>query len=67
VLEKEYPCAEEIAIPEEISDKEMIDFIVKHTLYRENEVIDMINTGTDLKELYLEILEIQDSNRRYGF
>lgn len=67
VLDKEYPCAEEIIIPEEITDKEMMDFIVKHTLYRENEVINMINTGTDLKELYLEILEIQDSNRRHGF
>lgn len=65
-LDKEYPCAEEITVSEDISDKEMIDFIVKHTLYRENEVINMINTGTDLKEFYLEILEIQDRHKRMG-
>jgi hypothetical protein len=66
-LDKEYDCAPEITVPEDISDKEMIDFIVKHTLYKENEVIDMINTGTDLKDFYLEILEIQDNHRRIGF
>lgn len=65
-LDKEYPCAAEITVSEDMSDKEMIDFIVKHTLYRENEVINMINTGTDLKELYLEILEIQDRHKRMG-
>jgi hypothetical protein len=66
-LDKEYDCVPEITVPEDISDKEMIDFIVKHTLYKENEVIDMINTGTDLKDFYLEILEIQDNHRRIGF
>jgi len=66
-LDKEYDCAPEITVPKDISDKEMIDFIVKHTLYKENEVIDMINTGTDLKDFYLEILEIQDNHRRIGF
>jgi hypothetical protein len=66
-LDKEYDCAPDITVPEDISDKEMIDFIVKHTLYRENEVIDMINNkGVDLKEFYLEILEIQDRHKRLG-
>lgn len=67
-LDKEYDCAPEITVPEEISDKEMIDFIVKNTLYRENEVIDMItNKGVDLKEFYLEILEIEEMKNRMGF
>ena len=65
-LDKEYPCADEITVSEDISDEEMIEFIVKNTLYRENEVINMINTGTDLKEFYLEILEIQDRHKRMG-
>jgi hypothetical protein len=65
-LDKEYECAPEITVPEDISDKEMIDFIVKNTLYREDEVINMINTGTDLRDFYLEILEIKDTQRRIG-
>lgn len=66
-LDKEYNCADEITVPEDISDEEMIDYIVQNTLYRKQEVIDKIKNGQDLKDFYLEILEIQEMKNRMGF
>ena len=67
-LEKEYSCAEDIEVPENISDEEMIDFIEKNTLYRRDEILQKIENGeTTLKDFYLEILETKDRQNRYGF
>jgi hypothetical protein len=67
-LDKDYPCAPDIEVPENISDEEMIDYIVKNTLWRRDEVMNMINNGErDLKDFYLDILETVDSKNRYGF
>lgn len=66
-LEKEYPCAAEITVPEDISDEEMIEYIVKNTLWTRDEVMNIINNGErDLKDFYLDILETVDSRQRYG-
>jgi len=66
-LEKEYPCAAEITVPEDISDEEMIEYIVKNTLWTRDEVMNIINNGErDLKDFYLDILETVDSKQRYG-
>jgi len=68
VLEKEYPCAPEITVPEDISDEEMIKYIVKNTLWSRDEVMNIINDGErDLKDFYLDILETVDGRERYGF
>lgn len=67
-LDKEYICAEDVKLPENISDEEMINYIVDNTLYRKQEILDKINNGeVELKELYLEILEMNDRKKRYGF
>lgn len=68
VLDKEYPCAPDIAAPEDISEEEMIEYIVKNTLWKRDEVVNIINNGErDLKDFYLDILETVDNRERYGF
>ena len=68
VLEKEYPCSAEITIPEDISDEEMIDFIVNNTLYTRQQVMNIIENGErDLRDFYLEILENNDRREKLGF
>lgn len=60
-------CIPEPEKTEGISDEEMIDYIVKNTLYNKNEVIEKINSGEDLEELYLHIVDIQNRKRITGF
>ena len=49
--------------PEGITDQEMIDFIVKNTLYKEKEVLKKLESGEEeLEEFYLQIVDIV--NRR---
>jgi len=68
VLDKEYPCAPDMTVSEDISDEEMIEYIAKNTLWRKDEVVNMINNGErDLRDFYLDILETVDSRERYGF
>lgn len=56
-------CVPEPEKPKDITDEEMIDFIVNNTLYRRNEVIDRINSGLEtLEDFYLHILD--NKNRR---
>lgn len=59
-------CIPEPEKPEGISDEEMIDYIVKNTLYNKNEVIEKINSGVDLEEFYLHIVDIQNRKRITG-
>lgn len=67
-LDKEYDCASEISVPEDISDEEMIEFIYKNTAYTKDEVVSKINNGErDLKDFYLDILETKDRKKRYGY
>lgn len=57
-------CVPEPELPEGITDEDMIDYIVGHTLYTEQNVLDRIKSGDeDLKELYLHIVDIQNNNR----
>jgi len=68
VLDKEHDCAPDITVPDNISDEEMIEYIVKNTLWRKDEVVNIINTGErNLRDFYLDILETVDSHKRYGF
>lgn len=63
VMENTYDCIPEPVKPEGITDEEMIDYIVKHTLYRKQEVIDKIQSGErNLEDFYLDILNT--TNRR---
>lgn len=65
--ERDNKCVPEPEKPEGITDEEMIDYIVKNTLYNKKEVINKINSGEDLEELYLHIVDIQNRKRITGF
>jgi hypothetical protein len=52
------PCVPEPVKPEGITNEEMIDFIVKNTAYRRQEVINKIRFGErDLEDFYLDVVE----------
>ena len=56
---KDEDCLEESVKPEGITDKEMIDYITKNTLYTEKDVIERIESGDEnLDDLYLQIMDI---------
>jgi hypothetical protein len=56
-------CVPEPEKPEGITDDEMIDFIVKNTLYSKPEVLQKIESGErDLEDFYLDIVDVV--NRR---
>jgi hypothetical protein len=56
---KDEDCIEESVKPEGITDKEMIDYITKNTLYTEKDVIEAIESGNEiLEDLYLQIMDI---------
>jgi hypothetical protein len=56
---KDEDCIEESVKPEGITDKEMIDYITKNTLYTEKDVIEAIESGDEnLDDLYLQIMDI---------
>jgi hypothetical protein len=56
---KDEDCLEESVKPEGITDKEMIDYITKNTLYTEKDVIEAIESGDEnLDDLYLQIVDI---------
>ena len=60
-------CIPEPEKPEGISDEEMIDYIVTHTLYNKKEVIEKIESGENLEDFYLHIVDIQNRKRITGF
>jgi hypothetical protein len=52
-------CIPESVKPEGITDEEMISFIDKNTLYKRQEIINMVSSGErDLEDFYLDIVEI---------
>ena len=67
-LDKDYECTPEPEKPEGITDEEMIDFIVRNTLYSKEDVIEKINSGKEnLEDLYLHIVDIQNKERILRF
>jgi hypothetical protein len=64
ITDREIECRPEPVKPEGITDEEMIDYIVKNTLYNYDEVIRKIESGDeDLEELYLHIVDNQERKR----
>jgi hypothetical protein len=66
-LDRDYECTPEPKKPEGITDEEMIDFIVRNTLYKKEDVIEKIKSGEDLEDIYLHIVDIQDRERILRF
>lgn len=67
-LDREHPCIPEPVKPEGITDEEMIDFIVKNTLYTKPDVIKKIESGErDLEDFYLDIAGIVKQREIKGF
>ena len=67
VWDKEHDCLPEPVKPEKITDEEMIDYIVKHTLYTKDDVIDKIESGErDLEDFFLDILDNQNRKKNRG-
>jgi hypothetical protein len=68
LMDNENNCVPEPVKPEGITDEEMIDFIVKNTLYTKEEVLDKINSGErELEDFYLEIVDIVNRKIIQGF
>lgn len=68
VWDKEHDCLPEPFKPEGITDEEMIDYIVKHTLYTKDEVIGRIKSGKeDLDDFYLHIMDSQNRKKNRGY
>jgi hypothetical protein len=66
--EKNHECIPEPKKPEGISDEDMIDYVVKNTLYSKEEVIEKIESGREtLEDLYLHIVDIQNRKKILGF
>jgi len=64
---KEHDCIPEPTKPEGITDEEMIDFIDKNTLYKRQEIIDMVNSGErDLEDFYLDIVDTVNRKNQLG-
>ena len=62
--ERDDVCVPEPEKPEGITDEEMIDYIVKHTLYGKKEVIRRIESGKEnLEDFYLHILDNQNREK----
>ena len=62
--DKDHECIPEAEKPEGITDEEMIDYIVKHTLYTKDEVIGRIKSGKeDLDDFYLHIMDSQNRKK----
>ena len=66
-IERTYDCIPEPVKPEGITDDEMIDFIVKNTLYTKPEVIKKIESGQrNLEDFYLDIVDIVNTKKITG-
>ena len=62
----DHDCVPESVKPENITDEEMIEFIVSNTLYRRDEVINQIESGErDLEDFYLDIVHTVENKKRY--
>jgi hypothetical protein len=61
-------CVPEPEKPEGITDDEMIDFIVKNTLYSKPEVLQKIESGErDLEDFYLDVVDVINRKKITGF
>ena len=68
ITDKTYDCVPEPTKPEGITDEEMIDFIDKNTAYKRQDIIDKIESGErGLEEFYLDIVDIVNRNKIFGF
>lgn len=66
LFDRDHDCIPEPVKPEDITDEEMLEFIVNNTLYRRDEVINKIETGErDLEDFYLNIVNIVKNKVRY--
>ena len=66
--DREYECTPEPEKPKGITDEEMIDYIVRNTLYKKEDVIETIESGEEsLDDLFLQIVHNQDLKRITGF
>ena len=62
--DREYECTPEPEKPEGITDEEMIDYIVKNTLYDKEDLIRRIESGDEnLDDLYLHVVDILKNRR----
>lgn len=69
ILEKDNDtkCIPEPVKPEGISDEQMIEYILKHTAYNEEDIMERINSFETLEDLYLHVLDIQNRKKITGF
>lgn len=68
VSTSDHDCIPEAVKPEDITDEEMISFIDKNTLYKRQEILDMIKSGKrDLEDFYLDIVDTVENKKRLGF
>ena len=59
-------CIPEPVKPENITDEEMLEFIVDNTAYRRDEVINKIESGErELEDFYLDIVDTVENKKRY--
>jgi hypothetical protein len=62
----DHDCIPEPVKPENITDEEMLEFIVDNTAYRRDEVINKIESGErDLEDFYLDIVHTVENKKRY--
>jgi hypothetical protein len=62
----DHDCIPEPVKPENITDEEMLEFIVDNTAYRRDEVINKIESGErDLEDFYLDIVNTVENKKRY--
>jgi hypothetical protein len=67
-MERTHECIPEATKPEGITDEEMIDFIVKNTLYTKPEVIQQTESGErDLEDFYLDIVDVVNRKKITGY
>lgn len=65
---RDHECIPESVKEVGITDEEMIDFVVKNTLYDREEVLEKINSGEEiLEDLYLQIKDIIKRKKMLGF
>lgn len=63
--DEKFACAKEFTLPEGITKDEMVNFIVKNTLYRRDEVVKKIESGErKIEDFYLDIVDTVDRKKR---
>lgn len=66
LFDRDHDCIPEPVKPEDITDEEMLEFIVDNTAYRRDEVINKIESGErDLEDFYLDIVHTVANKKRY--